>query len=348
MSRVLSRFVLATMAFVMSLPSMAQNPQKGDYGYLYCHMSDQGEYTAYALSRDGYHYEDVLEGKPIMDPKEHARIEGGQRDAFICRTFDADAYIMVTTDMCVAKSKIWDNYGIDLLKSNDLIHWESKTFDFREGTKIFCDPESPSVYKDWSTINRVWAPQIFWNPAYVWPNGEKGGYFIYYSMWNRVEEQYDRMYYSYADKTFTKLTQPRLLFDWGYATIDADINLLPDGKYHMLIKKEGGKPGIYTATSDHLESGWGEPVEDDYVSFEGKKKCEGSSAFQLIGDSTWRVAYIQYSDRPKHYRICKADENLRNFHDPVDIEGVTGPQHGSFMRLTKEEYERVRRLKIED
>ena len=42
-------------------------------------------------------------------------------------------------------------------------------------------------------------------------------------------------------------------------TIDCDINLLSDGKYHMLIKKEGGKPGIYTATSDHLTYGWGEP-----------------------------------------------------------------------------------------
>ena len=165
-------FRLAVMASLMSLTVTAQNPQKGDYGYLYCHMSDGGEYTAYALSRDGYHYEDVLGGKPIMDPTEHARIEGGQRDAFICRTHDAKAYIMVTTDMCVAKSKIWDNYGIDLLRSDDLIHWESKTFDFRQGTKIFSDPESPSVYRDWSTINRVWAPQIFWNPDYTWPNGE--------------------------------------------------------------------------------------------------------------------------------------------------------------------------------
>ena len=197
------------------------------------------------------------------------------------------------------------------------------------------------MYKDWSTINRVWAPQIFWDPAYQWPDGQKGGYMIYYSMWNRGEEKYDRMYYSYADKSFTRMTQPQLLFDWGYATIDADINLLDDGLYHMLIKKEGGKPGIYTATSKNLTSGWGEPVEDDYVSFEGKKKCEGSSAFQLIGDKRWRVAYIQYSDRPKHYRICEADENLRNFSNPQDIKGVTGPQHGSFLRLTKKEYKRL-------
>ena len=321
----------------------SQNVVKGNYGYLYCHMSDYGEYTAYAISRDGYHYEDIIGGKAIMDVNEHARIEGGQRDAYITRSYDGNGFVMVNTDMCVAKSKKWENYGIDLLKSNDLIHWTSVTFDFRKGVEIFMDPDSPSVYKNWATINRVWAPQIFWDPNHVWPNGEKGGYFVYYSMVNWQEEGYDRMYYSYADKSFTKLTQPKLLFDWGYATIDADINLLDDGLYHMLIKKEGGKKGIFTATSSHLTYGWGEPVDDDYVSFEGNKNCEGSSAFQLIGEKTWRVAYIQYSDNPKHYRICQADEHLRNFHDPVDIQGVTGPQHGSFMRLTEEEYKNLKK-----
>ena len=335
------KFVVSTLLLI-AVTASAQNLQKGSYGYLYCHMSDRGEWTAYAVSRDGYHYEDIKGGEPIFDPKEHARIEGGTRDAYIARSWDGNGFVMVTTDMCVAKSHIWDNYGIDLLKSDDLIHWTSVTFDYRQGTGIFCDPQSPSPYKDWSTINRVWAPQIFWDPNYVWADGEKGGYMIYYSMLNRPEEGYDRMYYSYADKSFTKLTMPRLLFDWGYATIDADINYLPsDGLYHMLIKKEGGHPGIYTATSKSLTSGWGEPVEDDYVSFEGNKKCEGSSAFQLMGDSTWRVAYIEYSSRPKHYRICKADKYLRNFSDPVDIQGVTGPQHGSFMRLTEEGYNRL-------
>ncbi len=331
------------LACAALLPVQAQNLQKGDYGYLYCHMSDRGEYTAYAISRDGYHYQDINNGNAIFDPQEHARIEGGTRDAYITRSTDGKGYLMVTTDMCVAKSHIWDNYGIDLLKSKDLIHWTSVTFDFRKGMQNFCDAATAtSPYKDWSTINRVWAPQIFWDPNYIWADGTKGGYLIYYSMLNRPEEKYDRMYYSYADKSFTRLTTPRLLFDWGYATIDCDINYLEsDGLYHMLIKKEGGHPGIYTATSKYLTHDWGEPVEHDFVSFEGKKKCEGSSAFQLIGDSTWRVAYIQYSDKPKHYRICKADKNLRNFSDPVDIQGVTGPQHGSFMRLTKKEYNRL-------
>ena len=340
----MKKTLLLTIVLALSLTTEAQNLQKGSYGYLYCHMSDLGEYTAYAVSRDGYHYEDINGGKAIFDPEEHARIEGGTRDAYITRTHNGKGYIMVTTDMCVRKSKVWDNYGIDLLRSKDMVKWESVTFDFRKGASIFCDPESPDPYKDYSTINRVWAPQIFWDPSYVWSDGKRGGYFIYYSLWNRAEEAYDRMYYSYADESFTRLTKPRLLFDWGYATIDADINYLKsDGLFHMLIKKEGGKPGIYTATSKSLTGPWSEPVEDDYVSFEGNKKCEGSSAFQLIGDDTWRVAYIEYSSRPKHYRICKADRYLRNFSDPVDIQGVTGPQHGSFMRITKKEYKRLKK-----
>lgn len=338
----MKRWGIALAMAMTPLMLPAQNLQKGDYGYLYCHMSDRGEWTAYALSRDGLHFHDLINGDPVFSPKEHARIEGGTRDAYICRKHDGSGFIMVTTDMCVAKSHKWDNYGMDLYTSDDMINWKSVTFDFRKGPEIFCDPESPDVYKDWSTINRVWAPQIFWDPDHQWADGRKGGYFIYYSLWNRAEEKYDRMYYSYADETFTKLTKPQLLFDWGYATIDADINYVEaDGLYHMMIKKEGGQPGLFTATSKALKGPWGEPVADDYINFEGNKKCEGVSAFQLAGDSTWRIGYIEYSSNPKHYRICKADKYMRNFSNPQDIEGVNGPQHGSFLRLTKEEYDRL-------
>lgn len=336
---------MALLTAVTTPSVIAQNPQKGDYGYLYCHMSDRGEWTAYAISRDGLHYHDINNGDSIFSPYEHARIEGGTRDAFICRTHDCKGYLMVTTDMCVRKSHQWNNYGIDLLRSDDLINWESVTFDFRKGSAIFCDPESPDVYKDWSTVNRVWAPQIFWDPNYQWSDGKRGGYFIYYSLWNKAEEAYDRMYYSYADESFTRLTKPRLLFDWGYATIDADINYLPaDGLYHMMIKKEGGKPGLFTSTAPSLTGPWSLPDDDDYIDFEGNKKCEGVSAFQLAGDDTWHIGYIEYSSKPKHYRICRADKFMRNFSNPTDIQGVNGPQHGSFMRLTKKEYKKLEKL----
>lgn len=345
-------FCVSALMGISILQAGAQhpgNPQTGDR-YLYCHMSDRGQWTAYALSEDGMHYHDLLCGDSIFSPYEMAGIEGGTRDAYICRKHDLSGYLMVTTDMKnsmtkrLGKKSEWDNYGINLLTSDDLIHWKSTTFDFRKGLGIFSDGKDSkrSIYKDWSTINRVWAPQIFWDAEYIWPDGKKGGYFIYYSLWNRDEDKYDKMYYSYADETFTTLTQPRLLFDWGYATIDADINFVSaDGLYHMMIKKEGGQPGLFTSTSHSLTGPWHEPDAKDFVNFEGKKKCEGVSAFQLVGDSTWRIAYIEYSSRPRNYRICKADKYMRNFSSPQNIEGVNGPQHGSFMRITKEEYDRL-------
>ena len=356
LSKVCTDVLFAALCAFVSLCSVNTfakgNLQKGNR-YLYCHMNDAGPaWTAYALSCDGRHWHDLLDGDSIFSDAEMAPIEKRSRDAFICRKHDDSGYLMVFTDMDASqasrnrmgKMETWDNYGICLLTSDDLIHWKSKGYDFRKGMAIFCNPQGESVYKDWSTINRVWAPQIMWDEDFTWPDGRKGGYMIYYSMWNRAEEKYDRMYYSHADESFTQLTLPQLLFDWGYATIDTDINYVAkDGKYHIMIKKEGGKPGIFTTSADRLTGPYPEPDDTDYVDFEGNKKCEGPSAFQLIGDSTWRVAYVEYSSKPHRYRICKADEYLSNFHDPEDIQGVEAPQHGSFLLLTKKEYRRLER-----
>ena len=151
--------LIAGLMASMALAATAQNPDVGDC-YLFCHMSGSGEWTAYAISEDGIHFHDLLDGGPVFDTKEHAKIEGGTRDAYVCRSQDGKQFLMVTTDMCVGKSKKWDNYGINLYTSPDLINWKPVTFDFRQGAKIFSDPEAPDTYADYSTVRRVWAPQI--------------------------------------------------------------------------------------------------------------------------------------------------------------------------------------------
>ena len=70
----LKRTLLTSLLVGFSMLSLsAQNLQKGTYGYLYCHMSDNGEFTAYALSRDGLHYHDLNGGKAITDGRHRRR-----------------------------------------------------------------------------------------------------------------------------------------------------------------------------------------------------------------------------------------------------------------------------------
>ena len=113
---------LLTLMCINNFTSFAQsvgNPQKGS-NYLYCHMSGRGQWTAYAVSRDGVVFHDLIGGDSVFSSKALAGIEGGTRDAYICRKHDMSGYLMVTTDMNNAATKrlgkknTWDNYGINL------------------------------------------------------------------------------------------------------------------------------------------------------------------------------------------------------------------------------------------
>lgn len=310
------------------------------YGYLYCHMAANSENTLYALGTKadrGEKFHPLLNNQPIYDAEKVAKIEGGVRDAFICRGKKND-YLMCVTDMCNRKSRIWNNYGIDLLHSNDLIHWTSVTFDFRKGAEIFSDPESPDVYKDYTKINRVWAPQVIWDKDYQ--NG-KGGWLVYYSMLSTNEgDKYDKIYYSYANDDFTTLTKPRLFYDKGRSVIDCHIDWNEyDYLYHVFYKKEGAAGvdrGIWAATFDRLPSAnW---TDRFHITNEGREQVEGPSAFKLIGEDKWKIAYIRYSGGHA-YKICNADANEANVDKGVTIQGDVLPQHGSFMHVTKDEYD---------
>ncbi|MCQ2095612.1 MAG: glycoside hydrolase family 43 protein [Bacteroidaceae bacterium] len=298
----------------------------GMYGYLYCHMAGNSENTIYALGTKegkGEVFHPLIDNQPIFDPEKIAGIEGGVRDAFIARGHNND-YVMVNTDMSNAKSRVWNNYGIDLLHSNDLIHWTSVTFDFRK-------------FKGWENVNRVWAPQVIWDKDY--DNG-KGGYFIYYSMLTNQKGDYDKIYYSYANEDFTTITEPKLFYDKNISVIDCHIDWNDcDQRYHVFYKKEGAAGidrGVWGATFDRLgSSDWKDIF---HITNEGREQVEGASAFRLINENVWKIAYIKYSGQHV-YRVCTANAQENDVDRGVVIRENVNPQHGSFMQVTKEEYD---------
>ena len=175
----MENYLKIIIGFVLLLQVCGVSGQnRKEYGYLYCHMNRDGEYTSFALSKDGLKFTELLNGGAVYDPGKLSPIEGGSRDAYISRGAGAKGYVMVVTDMDNSKSHSWNNFGIDLLKSDDLIHWSSVSIDFRDGPGVFVDTEAPDFYRSYDSICRVWAPQVIWDPDYTWPDGKSGGFFI--------------------------------------------------------------------------------------------------------------------------------------------------------------------------
>ena len=319
-------------------------PDDGRYGYLYCFMNANEEITNFALGTEadkGKVFNVLLDGAEVFNTAEIAGIEGGTRDAYIGRGEEADGYFITTTDMRQHTSGVWNNYGINLVRSKDLIHWESSTFDFRKGKAIFSDPQAATgVYdtdEEYALINRVWAPQFIWDKDY---NGGKGAYLVYYSILSANEgDDHDRIFYSYTDREFRTLTQPRVFFDPGLSVIDADIVYNPyDSLYHMYYKREGASGtarGVYEATSPQLVGG--EWTDVMHVTNEGSEQVEGASTVRRINEDVYNLYYMRYSGGSA-YKWCETDHLGLNVSMSSDVEGTGNFQHGSVMTVTEEEY----------
>jgi alpha-L-arabinofuranosidase len=319
-------------------------PTDGMYGYLYCYMKSTKEITNYALGTKadrGMKFSQLLNGDEIFDTNSCAAIEHGTRDAYLGRGHRDNEYFITTTDMSNATSGVWNNYGLDLIRSTDLIHWEGSSFDFRQGKQIFSDPNATTdAYKtdsEYANITRVWAPQWLWDET---ANNGQGAYLVYYSLLSTNSgDNHDKIYYSYADKDFKTLTQPRLFYDPGYSVIDADIVFDPyDNLYHMAIKHEGASGsdrGIYILTSPKLVGGtWTEVL---HMTNDGSESVEGPSLIRLIDEDTYNLYYMRYSGGSA-YKMCSLDHLTTNAGSSIAVDGDGNFQHGSFITVTEQEY----------
>lgn len=309
------------------------------YGYLYAFMNPGTEQTNIALAtRDskGKRFKTLLQGREWFDTYSLAPVEHGTRDPFLGRGRSGE-YFMTTTDMSQTRSGWWSNHALDLLRSTDLVHWESTAFDFRLGKKIFSDPDVTveDGYRtdaDYAKMSQVWAPQFIWDPeAY----DGRGAYMVYYSLL-ADGEPYSRIFYSYTDDRFTTLTQPRVLYAPEYAVIDTDILFNEyDGLYHMMIKKEGSVPGIFEYTSPVLHGG--EWTQVMHMTAEGAAAVEGPTTIRRIGEDVHNLYYMRY-DAEYKYKVVDLDHLCLNHGASNALTGDGSFQHGSIITVEEPEY----------
>jgi hypothetical protein len=305
----MKRLYALALLLAACLYAGAQNPQgnpelnDGDtYGYLFCHISAHGGWPAYAMSQDGIHFHDLLCGDSIF-PEDAEDVISGEIP-YLCRARDW-GYLMVAAS---------GPSSIDIYRSRDLVYWERTTkLDLPE----YCE---------------VGDPQIIWDES-------RRGYLVYFPMLEPTKVTHMSLYGLRADVNLSGWTRPELLADWGFGIRDADISPLPEGGYGILFKEEEGRPGLLSATAQSLSGPWSEPV---YFEPEEGKAVEGPSTFRLVGTEGWQVGYVDPAGgQTGSYRVCTADDSMKVFKRPQYLEGVYGPEQGSFIRIGESEYKRL-------
>ena len=276
------------------------------------------EQIRFALSSDGYNFKALNRDNPIIS-SEKISLSGGVRDPHILRSEDGKTFYMVATDMVCGNG--WNsNRGMVLMKSTDLINWTS--------TAIHIPTVFPNEFGD---VLRVWAPQTIYDPSV-------GKYMVYFSMLKSEKGDYDKIYYSYANKDFTALeTTPKQLFFNSNKTscIDGDI-VKAFGKYHLFYKTEDTEKGIRKAVADKLTGEW---KSVGGLMQQTTSPVEGAGVFKLNNSADWVLMYDMYTSG--RYQFTKGSD-LEHF--KVIDQDVTmdfHPRHGTVLPITASEAARL-------
>jgi len=286
---------------------------EGFSAYLFAYFtgnSGDQESIRFALSDDGYIYNAINGNNPILSSAAISST-GGVRDPHILRGQSND-YYMVATDMVSALG--WSsNRAMVLLKSTNMIDWQSSIVNI------------PTTYPEYGAADEVWAPQTIYDP-------QAGKYMVYFAM-RLGSADFAKIYYAYANSTFTGLeTSPKLLFNnSGLSTIDADI-VFKDGVYNLFFKTEGNGNGIKRAYSPFLTGGY--VLYDKYLQ-STTNAVEGSCIFRRYNSDNWILMYDMYTSGAYQFTTSTDLINFSVVTNPVSFDFT--PRHGTVIPVTAAE-----------
>jgi len=317
MLRIVCLFLLLKLTAQVHAQNKRFNEPCSAYLFVYFTGNEKGEEAIrFALSEDGYNYKALNNNNPVINSAGISSA-GGVRDPHILRSIDGKTFYMAATDMAAANG--WNsNRGIVLLKSDDLIRWTSSVIHF------------PKRFEGQDSLLRVWAPQTIYDPV-----AKK--YMVYFSMKHGIHDP-DKIYYAYANKSFTDLeTAPELLFasPVNGASIDADI-VHKRGKYYMFFKTEDNGAGIKIAVSKSLTGNY--QLQDKFVQ-QTNDPVEGVGVFKLNSGKDYVLMYDVYTKGRYQFTLTKDFKNFKVIDDKVTMN--FHPRHGTVMPITAEEKKRL-------
>lgn len=305
--------------------------------YLFTHFKEKltpdGEQVYFGISADGYNWEQVNGGKPILTSEMG---ECGCRDIEIVRLRD-NSFVILTTDACIVRH-MDENYNVDwkelnsrgskkltLWRSRDLINWS----------------EQEQVYFGRDDFGCLWAPEIFYD-------GEKGEYLIHWGS-TVSGDNYSRMrIFCCVTKDFKEFSYPREFFAKDNEILDSHLAKIGEA-YHLFYKNADNPAMNMHAVSSKL---YGPYVHDEkfeeYMSKIPAKGAYEAPTTYILPDGKWclmldffgcekeKMGYVPFVSKTPG----KADfERV-----PEKFNFPYGFKHGRVIEITEGEYLKLKNM----
>lgn len=303
--------------------------------YLFVHFKEKttpdGEQVYFALSKDGFHWESLNEGNPVLWAYYGDK---GVRDFTITRCKEQGKFFILATDLSLS-------YG---MRGKYHHSWEEVSVN---GSKYLAVWESDNLV-DWSEqrlvqigdehFGCVWAPDVIYDK-------EKQDYILHWSSCHDCNNYGGKGIYYSRTKDFRHFSKPEVLYRReGRDIIDSAI-YEENGYYYMFVK-DGHPTNIVLLKSSNVTGPY-ERMEafDQSMSVLEVGKYEAPTAMKLE-DGRWClfVDYYGVAGEGQGYVPFVADTLESGIFTRAD-ESFSFPygfKHGTILTITMEEYERMK------
>lgn len=304
--------------------------------YLFTHFKEKitqdGEQVYFSVSRDGYNYEILNGGKPVITCTDG---EKGCRDIEIVRLRDR-GFVIIATDLCIV-NRMDEKYNVDWENIN---HNGSKCLSmwFSKDLTSFTPQRVTFMGRD--DLGCLWAPEVFYDEI----NDE---FLIHFSSTVKEDDFSQMSIYASKTKDFITFTKPELFFKSDSNILDSHIIKINE-TYHLFYKHANNPSGNMHETSSSLYGEWVHDDEFDKImqslekpgSYEGPTTCvlpDGKWCLFLdfFGCEKDKMGYVPFlSEKPGDSSFTMAKE---------DFSFPCGFKHGHSIEITDEEYERLKK-----
>jgi hypothetical protein len=269
----------------------------------------------YAISPDGYHWTIANQDRPVFHQTSPNEL---MRDPFLQRGPDGTFHLVWTWS--------WRSPTvIGHSTSTDLLHWTPhQQLNVLANEPAALNAWAPTLY--YEPDHKRWL--IFWSSTITghFPGDDSGDSGLNH-----------RIFYT-TTPDFVNLAPSKVFFDPGYSVIDATL-IHAGTNYHLIFKDERKTPlkkVLQTAEGPTIEGPWtniSPPISEPW--------SEGAAIIPVQGGY---LAYYDHYRDPQHYGALFSTD-LKTWTKADDR--VTFPpklRHGSFLRITQAEYDRINNL----